>query len=36
MWRSLYVALGILVARWVYHRTTKPVDTLTRLRQGGL
>jgi len=36
MWRSLYIALGILVARWVYGRTSKSVDTLSRLRQGGL
>jgi hypothetical protein len=34
MVKALYLALGVLVARWVYHRQLQG-DTLTRLREMG-
>jgi cation transporter-like permease len=36
MWRAMYLAFGVMVARWVFRRQLEP-DTLTRLRHmGGL
>jgi hypothetical protein len=36
MWKAMYLALGVLVARWVFHRRLEG-DTLSRLREvGGL
>jgi hypothetical protein len=34
MWKAMYLALGVLVARWFYHRRIEG-DTLTRLREIG-
>jgi hypothetical protein len=34
MWKTMYLALGVLVARWVFRRRIEG-DTLTRLRAIG-
>ncbi len=36
MLRSIYIALGFLVARWIFRRQSRRVDPLARLRQAGL
>ncbi len=36
MWRTVYIAMGILVARWVFRRN-EPIDRIAKLREiGGL
>ncbi len=36
MWKTLYLALGVVVARWIFRRQLEG-DTLSRLREvGGL
>ena len=34
MWRAMYIALGVVVARWIFQRRIEG-DTLSRLRQMG-
>jgi len=34
MWRTVYLALGVIVARWIFRRHLEG-DTLTKLRSLG-